>query len=63
MRVLFLALAIAAVMATGAETATAGLDAMRLAVDRVGMIEKSQFVYGGREHCFYPDGWHGPGWY
>jgi hypothetical protein len=63
MRVLFLALATAAVMATGAETATAGPDAMRLAVDRVGMIEKSQFIYGGREHCFYPDGWHGPGWY
>ncbi len=21
------------------------------------------FVYAGREFCFYPDGWHGPGWY
>lgn len=27
-------------------------------------IEKVQFyIYGGRHYCFYPDGWHGPGWY
>jgi hypothetical protein len=26
-------------------------------------IERVQFVYSGRNYCFYPDGWHGPGWY
>jgi hypothetical protein len=65
MRNLVIALATAAVMVTsaGAEAATAGPDAMRVAVDRLGVVEKAQFIYGGREHCFYPDGWHGPGWY
>ena len=27
-------------------------------------LEKTQlFIFGGRHYCFYPDGWHGPGWY
>ena len=24
-------------------------------------VEKAQFFFGGRNFCFYPDGWHGPG--
>jgi len=65
MRNLVIALATAAVMVTspGAEAATAGPEAMRVTVDRLGIIEKAQFIYEGRQHCFYPDGWHGPGWY
>ncbi len=27
------------------------------------IVEKAQFFYGGRNYCFYLDGWHGPGWY
>jgi hypothetical protein len=27
------------------------------------VTENVQYVYGGRRHCWYPDGWHGPGWY
>jgi hypothetical protein len=26
-------------------------------------VEKAQFFFGGRNFCFYPDGWHGPGFY
>jgi hypothetical protein len=26
-------------------------------------VEQAQFIFGGRNYCFYPDGWHGPGWY
>ena len=33
------------------------------AVDRLTAVEQVQFVYGGRRHCWYPEGWHGPGWY
>jgi hypothetical protein len=27
------------------------------------LIQPAQFVYRGREYCFYRDGWHGPGFY
>jgi len=33
------------------------------AADRVSAVEKTQFFYLGREYCWYPDGWHGPGFY
>jgi hypothetical protein len=33
------------------------------AVDRLNAVEQVQYFYGGRRHCFYPEGWHGPGWY
>ena len=26
-------------------------------------VEKSQYFYDGRDYCWYPDGWHGPGFY
>ena len=26
-------------------------------------LEKVQYFYGGRQYCWYPGGWHGPGWY
>jgi hypothetical protein len=26
-------------------------------------IERVQFLFGGRNYCFYDDGWRGPGWY
>jgi hypothetical protein len=65
MRTLIIALAAGTVMATSAaaQAATAGPDAMRMAVDHLGVVEKAQFIFGGREYCFYLDGWHGPGWY
>jgi hypothetical protein len=38
-------------------------EGMRAAANSVGIVDEAQFVYEGRRHCFYPDGWHGPGWY
>ena len=26
-------------------------------------IEQAQFFFGGRNYCWYYDGWHGPGYY
>ena len=26
-------------------------------------VLQSQFIYGGRNYCFYPNGWNGPGFY
>jgi hypothetical protein len=26
-------------------------------------IENAQFLFGGRNYCWYDDGWQGPGWY
>lgn len=26
-------------------------------------VELAQFIYLGRNYCWYPDGWRGPGWY
>ena len=31
--------------------------------DAIGLVEKSQFLYGGRNYCWYDDGWQGPGFY
>jgi len=30
--------------------------------DRV-MLEQAQYIWGGRNYCWYDGGWHGPGWY
>jgi hypothetical protein len=50
-------------VSTRAEAATGMFDGVRGAVERLDLIERAQFIYLGRQHCFYPDGWHGPGWY
>jgi len=26
-------------------------------------VQQAQFVFGGRNYCFYPNGWNGPGFY
>ncbi len=26
-------------------------------------VEHTQFFFGGQNYCFYPGGWHGPGYY
>jgi hypothetical protein len=31
--------------------------------DVLATVEKTQFIFEGHRHCWYPDGWHGPGWY
>jgi hypothetical protein len=36
---------------------------VRLTTDSLNLVEKAQWAWGGRRFCFYPTGWHGPGWY
>ena len=59
------ALALSSALMSGlAQAAAAGPShAIRAAVDDLNMMENAQYVYGGRRHCWYPNGWHGPGWY
>jgi hypothetical protein len=43
-------------------------DAMPLAgvgqaADGLSAVERTQYFYGGRNYCWYPNGWHGPGFY
>jgi hypothetical protein len=33
------------------------------ASDAVAITENVQYFFGGRNYCFYDDGWNGPGWY
>jgi hypothetical protein len=50
--------------ATGANAAVpAQPQALRGAIESVGSVETVQYVWGGRRYCWYPAGWHGPGWY
>jgi len=43
-----------------ATVATTGISA---ALDRLATVEQVDFRWGGHRHCWYEDGWHGPGWY
>ena len=52
---------LATTQADAATFATAsGLGGAAAAVDVTTTV---QYVYGGRRHCWYADGWKGPGWY
>jgi hypothetical protein len=31
--------------------------------DQLLPVEKAEFIYNGRQYCWYEDGWRGPGWY
>ena len=35
----------------------------RAPLANVAQVENAQFIFGGRNYCWYPDGWQGPGWY
>jgi hypothetical protein len=62
---MFLAAAIAASSAISVTEAApiADQSAVRqTAIDLRG-VEKAQFVWGGRNYCWYDTGWRGPGWY
>jgi hypothetical protein len=51
---------------TSAQAVPAGpgsADGLGTATVDLGMVEKTQFVYLGRNYCWYPAGWHGAGWY
>lgn len=70
MRKLGVVLLLAAVFGLGAislrtaQAAVAGPSSqLGAAADTLGAVEKTDFIYGGRAHCWYNRGWHGPGWY
>lgn len=50
---------------SGASAAPVGVDPLRLATQEIkhGLAHDVQYSYGGRQYCFYPDGWRGPGFY
>jgi Chaperone of endosialidase len=33
------------------------------ALERIDLIAQAQYSYGGKDYCWYDDGWNGPGWY
>jgi hypothetical protein len=37
--------------------------AIRAAAQNLNSVETVQFVWAGRNYCWYDDGWRGPGWY
>jgi hypothetical protein len=44
-----------------AEAAPVG--GLRAVADDIATVENVQFLFEGHRHCWYLDGWHGPGWY
>src|ERR1043165_702049 len=55
--------AAAAVALTVGSASAMPLGGLGQAADHLSAVEKTQFVYLGRNYCWYPDGWHGPGFY
>jgi hypothetical protein len=55
--------AIAAGVLTFGKADAMPLSGIGQAADSLSAVEKTQFIYGGRNYCWYPDGWHGPGFY
>jgi hypothetical protein len=62
--VLAISIAVGSLLAVGSST-NAGIAAagVRAAVDSLAVAEPVQYRFGGHRHCWYPDGWHGTGWY
>lgn len=61
---LALAAGLAAPLGTQAFAAmSAGAHDVQLASMQNAQFERVQFVFGGRDFCWYLSGWHGPGWY
>jgi hypothetical protein len=45
------------------QAAPARLDNAVSYAGEAGQFEKAQFFWGGRNYCWYPGGWQGPGYY
>jgi hypothetical protein len=50
-------------VALNSRVEAAPVGGLKAAVGDIASVEKVQFIVEGRRHCWYPDGWHGPGWY
>jgi hypothetical protein len=58
------ALGAGTMLSAPAQAAAAGpVGQLGAAADYLSLVEKSQYVYRGYRHCWYPSGWKGPGWY
>jgi hypothetical protein len=58
------ALGIAATLGTAAGATPLSLSGqLNSATAQNGLVEKTAYVLAGRDYCFYPDGWRGPGFY
>jgi hypothetical protein len=61
---LAVSVAVSSLLAIGSSAnATIAATGMSPAADHLTLIDQVQFVFGGHKHCWYPDGWNGPGWY
>jgi len=58
-----LAALVAAGLTAGSAYATPVTPPDVLGTGRLAGVEDAQFFFGGQNYCFYPDGWHGPGFY
>ena len=66
MKVYFIALSVAAMMAAGAGSGTAlpVNGGLKTAIDDIDLTQQAAvYVVEGRRYCFYFEGWQGPGWY
>ena len=52
-----------AVFASDAALPAAHLDDGVFAAGDAVALDQAQYVWGGRNYCWYGGGWHGPGWY
>ena len=54
---------LAGMMSGNVQAAPAGASSGFQSALGEGLVENVQYIYGGRNYCWYDDGWHGPGWY
>jgi len=63
-RVSFFAFVATAALGLAAVSAQAAPAAPGLTgADALNNVEQAQYIHRGRRYCWYPAGWHGPGWY
>ncbi len=59
-----LILGVGALATSGAaQAAPMGIDPLVLAGQDMNLAQDAQYYAGGRQYCFYPNGWRGPGFY
>src|SRR5262249_34901541 len=46
-----------------AQAAAIAPGGFRTASEEFAVVDKVQFVWGGKRYCWYNSGWRGPGWY
>jgi len=61
--VAFAGAALAATALSGSAHAVPVSGAVVNAATTLNVVDTVQYVYAGRRHCWYRNGWKGPGWY